>query len=98
LVRSSAAHALGSIEPDASQAVPALIQALGDESEYVRAAAADALGEFGSQASDGVPALIEALGDEHGGTRSSAARALQDITGQDFGEDADRWHQWWEQQ
>jgi hypothetical protein len=28
----------------------------------------------------------------------SAARALQDITGQDFGEDADRWHEWWEQQ
>jgi HEAT repeat protein len=74
------------------------IQALGHRSEYARAAAADALGEFGSQAWDAVPALIEALGDEHGGTRSSGARALRDITGQDFGEDADRWRDWWEQQ
>jgi len=98
LVRSSAARALGWIEPDASEAVPPLIQALGDESEYVRSAAADTLGEFGSQARDAVPALIQALGDEYEGTRSSAGRALRDITGQDFGEDRDRWRQWWEQQ
>jgi len=98
LVRSGAANALGWIEPDASEAVPALIQALGDESQYVRSAAADALGEFGSQARDAVPALIEALGDEYSGLRSSAARALRDVSGQDLGEDRDRWQQWWEQQ
>jgi HEAT repeat protein len=98
LVRSSAAHALGSMQPDASEAIPALIQALADESEYVRAAAADALGDFESQAGDAIPALIEALADEHAGTRSSAARALRDITGQDLGEDLDRWQQWRDQQ
>jgi len=98
LVRSGAANALGWIKPDASEAVPALVQALEDESEYVRSAAADALGEFGAQARDAIPALIEALGDEYSGLRSSAARALRDVSGQDLGEDRDRWQQWWEQQ
>jgi HEAT repeat protein len=98
LVRSNSARALGWIEPEPGDVVPALIQALGDESEYVRAAAADALGEFGSQAREAIPLLIGALGDQHGGTRSSAARALRDITGQDLGEDPDRWRQWWEGQ
>ena len=98
LVRSRAAYALGWIGPEPSEAVPALVQALGDESEYVRSAVADALGEFGAQARDAIPALIEALDDEYGGARSSAARALRDITGQDLGEDRERWQQWWEQQ
>jgi HEAT repeat protein len=98
LVRSSAAYALGSMQPDAGEAVPALIQALGDESEYVRGSAADALGEFEARAWNAIPALIELLADEYAGARSSAARALRYITGQDLGEDQDRWKQWWDQQ
>jgi hypothetical protein len=30
------------------------------------------------------------------GVKDSAARALPAITGQDFGEDADRWKRWWQ--
>jgi hypothetical protein len=95
-VREAAAKALEAIGPQAVEAVPALIQALKDRSSSVRCAAARALGAIGPGAMEAVPALIQALGDESYTMRQAAAEALRAITGQDFGEDAERWQQWWE--
>jgi 3-methyladenine DNA glycosylase AlkC len=97
-VRLCAADALGAIGPEAKEAVPALIQALGDEEVYVRGAAAVALGVIGPEAKEAVPALIRALEDENVFVRRDAAGALTNITGQDFGQDAAAWQEWWEEQ
>ena len=97
-VRWRAARALGKIGPEAKEAVPALIEALGDKDEQVREAAAEALGKIGSEAKEAVPALIKALGDKYKYVRTEVARALMVITGQDFGQDASRWQEWWEAQ
>jgi len=96
-VRGTAALALGEIGPGAIEAVPALIQALGDGNIVVREHAALALGEIGPGAIEAVPALIHALGDRNI-VRDPAAAALKKITGQDFGDDANRWQEWWEEQ
>lgn len=93
-VRQGATSALGKIGPEV---VPALIRALGDEDELLRWGAAVALEEIGLKAREAIPALIEALGDEDQYVRSAAAEALGKITGQDFGEDAGRWQEWWEE-
>jgi len=55
-------------------AVPALIQALGDNWAVVRSAACAALGVIGDL--HAVPALIQALGDDWGSVRSAACAAL----------------------
>ncbi len=75
--------------------LPVFVRALGDQDEDVREAAAEALGKIGP---DAVPALIQALQDKESWVRMRASGALETITGQDFGEDADRWLQWWEEQ
>ncbi len=93
-VREAAAVALGKIGPEAKEAVAALIQALADEDLSVRWRAANALRDIGPEAKDAVPALVQALADESEVMRGYAAEALEAITGQDFGEDADRWQQW----
>jgi len=56
--REAPMHALRSI---GRAAVPAMIEALKDESGYVRQAAAYALGEFRADAKAAVPALVEAI-------------------------------------
>lgn len=58
-------------------ATPALIEALGDESQYVRAAAARALGKLGS--AEAVPALIKALEDTAFIVRQNALWSLGEI-------------------
>ncbi|CUU33741.1 HEAT repeat-containing protein, partial [Armatimonadetes bacterium GXS] len=60
-----------------SPAVPALIQALGDEDWAVRAAACAALGRIGDP--QAVPALIQALGDRDKVVREAACGALVKI-------------------
>jgi HEAT repeat protein len=95
-VRYCAASALGSIGPGAVDAVPALTLLLKDNNQLARHETISALGEIGPGAMQAVPALIQALGDEN--DRYFASRALADITGQDFGEDAAAWQQWWETQ
>jgi HEAT repeat protein len=64
-------EALGLGDP---QAVPPLIQALGDGWDAVRAAAAEALGNLGDP--QAIPALIKALGDYWYDVRRAAAEAL----------------------
>jgi S1-C subfamily serine protease len=58
-VREEAAAALGTIGPSATNAVPALIEALNDEKPRVRWAAAAALGNIGPGAKAAVPALTK---------------------------------------
>jgi len=93
----AAAERLGEMGPEEG-VVPALIHALANESWSVRDIAADALGKIGPEAKGAVPALIRALQDESPMERWQFADALGAITGQDFGEDAGRWRQWWEEQ
>lgn len=70
-VRRNAASGLG--RPDATAAIPALIQALNDSDASVRGAAADALGNIGQPA---IPALNDALVDQDKAVRDGALRAL----------------------
>ena len=58
-VREEAASALGAIGPSATNAVPALIEALDDKKPRVQWAAAAALGNIGPDAKAAVPALIK---------------------------------------
>ncbi len=97
-VRFMAAQALGNIGPEAVEAAPFLILLIEDENPGVRGAAIRALGEIGPGAVEAVPALIQVLGAEDDTLHRDAADSLGEITGQDFGEDAAAWQQWWETQ
>jgi hypothetical protein len=96
--RRVAATMLGEIGPEAAEAVPALVDALDDDVRPVRFEAAVALGNIGPAARGAVPALIQILRNEDGELREVAVHALQPITGQYFGEEADAWQEWWEEQ
>ena len=73
--RAGAAAALGCMGEPAHDAVPALTEALKDNSEWVRRNAADTLGNIGPSARSAVPALIEALGDNRPVSRWSLSDA-----------------------
>ena len=94
-VRWAASKALVQIGPEA---VPPLIQAMGDGNYLARKWAAYALGNIGPGAKESVPTLIRALGDEDYDVVRWVAEALARITGQHFGEDANLWQHWWEEQ
>jgi HEAT repeat protein len=63
----------------AAEAVPALTQALQDQSPYVRAAAAKALGHIGPEARPAAAALRKAAQDKDDGVRIAATQALKAI-------------------
>jgi HEAT repeat protein len=68
-----AAEAIGSIGPQATPAVPALMDLLGENDANVHGRAADALAKIGPEA---VPALIKALSDPVAAKRKAATWAL----------------------
>ncbi len=78
-VAAEAAKMLGRLGPEAKQAVPALRQALKDESVRARVEAAAALWRIDRQHEAAVPVLASALKDSETYTRWLAARTLRDI-------------------
>ena len=81
-VRIHAASALGDSVRHciASRSVPALAEALQDQSELVRCTAAESLGSIGPKAKAAIPALIAALKDHDAHVRIAATEALIRIT------------------
>jgi HEAT repeat protein len=43
-----------------------------------------------------LPPLIAALDDEYASVRVVAAVSLERITGKGYGDDKDKWHEWWQ--
>jgi HEAT repeat protein len=80
-VREEAAVRLARLGPEAEPAVPALIRATKDDSEFVRFFAIEALGAIGPQAKVAVPMLTPLLADRNLGLRASARNALAHIEG-----------------
>jgi HEAT repeat protein len=74
-----AATALGEIGPQAESCVPALMEALGQESIFGKAIAAQALGRIGPKAKAAIPRLIEIHNDIHNIERKSFGQALEAI-------------------
>lgn len=77
--RRQAIRELGSRTAEAASVVPALTEALHDESGYVRHDAALSLGKFGAEARTAVPALTTALKDKEQSVRKAAGMALRKI-------------------
>ena len=92
-VRWGAAGALGDINDP--RAVGPLIAALKDTDAGVRGNAAWALRQIGDPRA--AEPLIAALKDIDRNVRLLAAGALAAITGVDYGEDAEKWQKWWEE-
>jgi HEAT repeat protein len=80
-LRRKAIHALGSIGPDAAEAVPTLARILSNDADTnARMQAALALVKIGPVSSDAVPALARALDeDESPQVRMNAALALSEL-------------------
>ncbi len=94
VIREAAAQTLAILADDAL--VKRLQQlAADDEAEQaVRQTALWTLGRCGTK--EAARILLAHLKDENELLRRAAASALRDLSGQDFGLDADRWRQWWE--
>jgi HEAT repeat protein len=88
-VRRSAAVALGKLKDP--KAVRPLITLLSDGDIDVRTEAEASLMKIGKPA---FGPLIEVLGSEDSGVRFSALKVLKKATGQDFGEDCEKWSRW----
>jgi len=71
LFRHRAQLALAAIGPEATEAIPVLIESLASEDEHVRGSACYALGKMGAAAAEAVPALEKQL-DELEGTSCTA--------------------------
>ncbi len=80
--RQMSAIALGQIKPADGLAVPALIEALDDESEKVRLFVADALGEMGGFSKHAILELERMQADDaDSGCRREAGEAIEKIAG-----------------
>lgn len=92
--RFTAAQVLGDRKDE--RAVEPLIKLLSDKVQHVRFMAAWALGEIGDyRAVDGLILLLAT--DEDRENKIVSYQALAKITDQDFGEDAQAWRAWWEE-
>lgn len=88
--RRQAIRELGGRTSDAARVVPALTEALRDDSEYVRHDAATALGKFGPDAGPAVPALLAARKDRDHNVRRAAETALKKVAPDATGKGAGR--------
>jgi HEAT repeat protein len=78
-VRKSAATAIGKMDPDPKEAVPALTEALKDKVTTVRVAAAGALQMMGPDAKDALEALKDAQQDKDRAVSRAAGMAIRAI-------------------
>ncbi len=99
-VRKSIIWSLAYLVPNAHDTVlPILIKILDSEGLNFRYSAANSLATVGPPAKEAVPLLINAMRkDRNAGGKTIFASSLKAITGQDFGNDVDKWQKWWEQQ
>jgi len=79
---------------DRRATAPILWQLAESFDRQVRESAAEALGRIGGD--DAIAPLIEAVRSDAKPVRTKAAEALWKITGQDFGNNGDRWLEWWQ--
>ncbi len=91
-IRSAVAAMLAAVRTPVE--VEALCGLLRDPDPDVRALAVRTLGTVGDRAA--VPHLVGVLCHEEPEARQAAAEALWQITGEDFGQDVERWRKWWE--
>ncbi len=92
-VRWEAARRLGELK-DVRAVIP-LIGALTDEHPYVRRRSAVSLGKL--QDFRAVEPLMKSLRDEDAFVQKYALESLTSITGQKFGNDPQKWQEWWNQ-
>jgi len=90
-VRTEAARKLGDLK--ATEAVADLIKALKDPDWFLAVRAAGALGAIGD--STAIPALIDAIAYPFPAVPAAAAAALETLSGQELGEDQQKWRAWW---
>jgi HEAT repeat protein len=84
LTRATAAAALGSIGPDAREAVPALEHALTDDDPVVKICVASALRDICPGTKDSLSSLTEMLGRKNRPPRKDAAWAISDALSQEI--------------
>ena len=78
-IREKAAQALGSMGPDAREALPNLIKVLDDPDEFVRAAVVEALGKIEPANPSVLPRLIKAMRDPSFRVQYTANRILVEL-------------------
>lgn len=78
-VRIQAARRIGTLRPAPVEAIPELLEMLGENMPELRRAGAAALGSFGPLAVEALPHLNSALSDPDASVRQIAADALQQI-------------------
>jgi hypothetical protein len=99
VARTAALDQLAGLGPEeTAAAIPLLTQALAEGGADVDAIIAEALGSIGPEAYGAVLPLIETLEMGDAQVSPDIAQALSSITGEDFGTDAQKWREWWEQQ
>jgi HEAT repeat protein len=92
-LRMSSVWTLGKV--DDPRAFEALVSALKHEDLGVRIAAAEELGN--KKNPKAVDPLITGLKENEEAVREAFANALQKITEKDFGQDHEKWQNWWNQ-
>ena len=92
--RSGLAILLDDRIPVPGERVPSLFAAMGDARPDVREAARRALLLNGPGRRALFPMLLSAVASGAPAQRESAAAVLKEITGRDYGTDADKWHLW----
>jgi HEAT repeat protein len=97
-VRYEALAALAALGPEASQAVPALTKIIQTRNDVKNLSTAIyALGQMGPAAKPAVPVLTPFLNSTDTELKTISLTALKAITNQNFGEDAQKWLDWWKQ-
>ena len=95
-VKYSLLHAIAKYGERAKEAIPIMATLLNEnQTMWIQDQIMKSLAEIGPQAIETVPTLIEYLEDDDWQVVSQARFALEEITGESFGSDAEKWRLWW---